>query len=70
MDRIDATAARADAPACPDGENVRATARAHRTIVICGDAAQVSAGFALALDAMDANAEVLMTSIKTRGGST
>jgi hypothetical protein len=29
-------------------------------IVFCGDAQQVSEGFALALSAMEANAEVLM----------
>jgi hypothetical protein len=35
-------------------------ARAQSTIVFCGDAEQVSEGFALALEAMDANADLLM----------
>ena len=37
-----------------------ATSRAKSIIVFCGDAQQVSDGFALALDAMEAHADLLM----------
>ena len=38
----------------------RLSIRAESAIVFCGDAQQVSEGFALALEAIDANAELLI----------
>jgi hypothetical protein len=42
------------------GSRSIARARANSIIVFCGDAQQVRDGFALALDAMEANADSLM----------
>jgi hypothetical protein len=43
-----------------EGQEEQAAVRSRHTIVFYGDARQVSAGFALALDAMEAHAELLM----------
>ncbi|MGL3212836.1 hypothetical protein E3H11_36690 [Bradyrhizobium brasilense] len=70
MDRIDDTVSREDTSSSRDEQNARTVARSHQTIVFCGDAEQVRTGFALALDAMDAHADVLTTRIKAKGGPT
>jgi hypothetical protein len=58
----DAVISPTEMPASDGGPEGQAAVRSHNTIVFHGDTAHVSAGFALALDAMEAHANLLTAS--------
>jgi hypothetical protein len=62
----DAGLASTELPRSDDGSALRSVAHSREcsTIVFCGDAEQVSAGFALALNAMEVHVDLLITTLQ------
>jgi len=65
---VQGTAAPTDLPTCDSAQGDQAAARTFETVVFCGDAAQVRAGFALALDALEVRDDLLLMDWTRRGG--